>query len=260
MRAKKANFYFFSGTGNTFLVIKKIKEVFEKNNIEVNLHRIEETNPRKIKLEGIIGLAFPVAVQSTYPFIWKFISNLPETEGTSIFIVDTLEKFSGGLFNPLKKILNKKGYHIIGGREIEMPSNLSAKIDKKKNKKIIEEGLRRAEDFAESLIKEKSGWKNDNPLLSKILYFISRNELVWKIMRKLFRLEVDIDKCNSCRLCEQLCPVKNIKVDTYPRFGNNCQICLRCISFCPQQAIFAVRFKNFKRYEAVNSTQLLTLH
>ena len=67
------DFYYFSGTGNTLLVVKKMAETFEKNGINVNLHKIEESNTEDVNLEHTIGIAFPVAVLSTYPFVWEFI-------------------------------------------------------------------------------------------------------------------------------------------------------------------------------------------
>ena len=45
MGFEKIDFYFFSGTGNTLLVVKKMKEVFEEDGIKVNLYRLEKTNP-----------------------------------------------------------------------------------------------------------------------------------------------------------------------------------------------------------------------
>lgn len=44
----KLQFFYHSGTGNTFLVVQKMVEIFEKNGIEVNLYKIENTNPKKI--------------------------------------------------------------------------------------------------------------------------------------------------------------------------------------------------------------------
>jgi|NGEPerStandDraft_6_1074524.scaffolds.fasta_scaffold138666_1 flavodoxin len=39
------DFYYFSRTGNTLLVVEKMRDVFKKNGINVNLNRIEESKP-----------------------------------------------------------------------------------------------------------------------------------------------------------------------------------------------------------------------
>lgn len=69
-------------------------EIFKKNDINVNLYPIEKSDSAEINLNHTIGLAFPVAGLSTYPFVWKFLESLPEANGTSAFMLDTL----GGVF------------------------------------------------------------------------------------------------------------------------------------------------------------------
>ena len=91
------DFYFFSGTGNTFMVVSEMKRVFERYGFKVNLFRMEKADPCRIDLTHMIGLGFPVALQGTYPFVWRFIHSLPRSDGTPIFMVDTLGLYSGGV-------------------------------------------------------------------------------------------------------------------------------------------------------------------
>lgn len=115
------DFYYFSGTGNTLLVVKKIKEVMMEAGLEVKLYKIENSRPEEINHEHTLGIAFPVAGLSTYPFVWDFIESMPPANGTEIFMVDTLAGYSGRLIGPLRKKFGKKGYRPIGAREIIMP-------------------------------------------------------------------------------------------------------------------------------------------
>jgi len=108
MDLKNIDLYFFSGTGNTFLAVKKMQKTFEKNGINVNLYRIEDSDPEKVNLDHTIGLGFPIAELSTYDFVWKFMKSLPQTNGTEIFMVDTLAGFSGGLLAHFEKLLKRK--------------------------------------------------------------------------------------------------------------------------------------------------------
>ena len=137
MKEKTIDLYYFSGTGNTLLVAKKMKEVFEKNNVQVSLKKIKDTDPTKINTNNTIGLAFPVAAQGTYQFIWEWIKRMPNVESTGketeytnetdVFMIDTMGLYSGGIVGPVRKILTKKGYKPIGAKEIIMPNNFSLK-------------------------------------------------------------------------------------------------------------------------------------
>ena len=46
------------------------------------------------------------------------------------------------------------------------------------------------------------------------------------------------DNCNSCRICERVCPRKNISlVDGRPSWLDDCEMCFACLQWCPQKAI-----------------------
>ena len=97
--------YWFSGTGNTLLVTRAMRDEFVAAGINVNLARIEDTDAGGIDPTHTIGIAVPVACQSTYPLVWNFIRKLPKTNGTEIFLADTLGQFSGGIIAPMGKIV-----------------------------------------------------------------------------------------------------------------------------------------------------------
>lgn len=253
---KDIDFYYFSGTGNTLLIVNKMKEIFEKKGINVSLKRFEKNNPREIDTGKVIGLGFPVAYQSTYFFLWEFFKEMPKTEGTEVFMVDTLGGFSGGIVGPLKKELENKGYTAIGAEEIIMPSNLNFKeYDKEKNKEKISIGLEKAEEYAYKLIQNEAHWSRI-PVVSDIVHVLSESEVIKNYIKKNFALSADNSKCVKCGLCMELCPVDNISLDDYPVFENRCQGCMRCISFCPKEAI-SMKKENFHKYTICKPKDLL---
>ena len=255
------DFYFFTGTGNTLAVVLEMTSVFRSRGINVELHRMELTSPEDVSLKGVVGLAFPVAAQGTYPFVWKFAEKMPEADGTPIFMVDTMSDYSGGIVGPLRKILERKGYRPIGAREIRMPSNLPVgSTDRDKVKKKFENGLKNARQYAVDLIEGRTKWGRI-PLLSDAMAVFSRSETSWKIMRKLLSWKVDMDKCVKCRLCVYLCPVSNIKWEgNRPVYGDSCYLCMRCYSFCPVDAIYStsVLFSG-QKYRAVRASDILKI-
>ncbi len=155
---KSIDFYYFSGTGNTMLVVRKMADIFREKGYNVQLEMMEYSNGSKVNIEHAIGLGFPVAILSTYNLVWDFIKSLPEVNGTEIFMVDTLGGYSGGLVGPLRAILERKGYQPIGACEIVMPINIFYIQNAETNRKKVKNGLDRAEKYATALIDGTSNW------------------------------------------------------------------------------------------------------
>ena len=99
------DFYVFSGTGNTLLVVQEMQKVFEEHGWATQRFRMEQTPPAGVALDRTLGLAFPVAAQSTYPLVWRFCEGLPRAEGTPVFMIDTMMGYSGGIVGPLRTLL-----------------------------------------------------------------------------------------------------------------------------------------------------------
>lgn len=261
MKIETIDFYYFSGTGNTLLVVKKMKKTFEEQGVNVNLHKIEESDTNKVNLNHKIGIAFPVAFFSTYPFVWDFIKSLPQSKGTEIFMVDTLGGFSGGIVGPLREIVKKKGYNPIGAKEIQMPINIFFIQDKETNETKVQNGLIEAEKYALDILNSKSEWGRV-PVLSEGMYLFSTGLLKLtkaNIHQRWFNFNVKEDECRKCGICAKLCPLENITINEgeYPEHGLNCEYCLRCTSFCPRQAIpCKFNYKN-KTYQGVKAKEFL---
>ena len=250
--------YYYSGTGNTLMVIREMGKVFEINGFAVNIQSIEDTDPTSIRTSTTIGLAFPVAFQSTFPFLWDFFRALPECNGTEIFMVDTMMSFSGAIVGPLRKTLKQKGYHCIGAEEIIMPSNWFPKnINKEKNDEKIQKGIYKARRFTLDLINGKAAWRRI-PVLSDLFYRMCCNNYMMKNVNTApgKKIKVDRDKCKGCGLCSRLCPVRNIEMDDFPQWSDKCETCMRCLSFCPSNAVYITN-KNFTPYRAVKATELI---
>ncbi|MEA1927482.1 MAG: EFR1 family ferrodoxin [Candidatus Auribacterota bacterium] len=248
---KNIDIYWFSGTGNTLLVVKKAAAVFQERGVATRLFKMEQADPARIDINHTIGLAFPVSVQSTYSLVWEFIGRLPSGRLIGVFMIDTLAGFSGGVVGPLRKILTKKGYRPLGAEEIRMPNNfLPGRIDPEKNERKREAGLKKSAKFARALLEGKARWGRV-PILSDLIYHFSRSKRIRNYLsRKGSKFTVNPSACTHCGSCIELCPVGNITMKEFPVFSDGCQQCMRCISFCPTGAII-VPGKKYQVYRAV---------
>lgn len=261
MKMNNIDIYYFSGTGNTLLVVKKMQETFQNEGVDVGVHKIEDSDPLKINPEHTIGIAFPVAILSTYQLVWDFIRSLPQANGTRIFMVDTLGGVSGGVVGPMREILKKKGYNTIGAKEIQMPINVFYVEDEKTNQKKVEKGLKEAQHYALRILNGESEWGRV-PVLSDAINLLSRGALKLAEVdfhQKLFIFDPEPEKCKKCGICVDLCPVENIQMTDgkYPKHGLNCEYCLRCVSLCPRQAMPAKFNYKGKTYHAVKAKEFL---
>jgi len=59
------------------------------------------------------------------------------------------------------------------------------------------------------------------------------------------------EKCNGCKICEQICPVDNIKMEAgKPKWLGHCEQCMSCIQYCPQESIqYGKNTPKRKRYK-----------
>jgi len=253
MLITQIDFYYFSGTGNTELVVKKMSEVFSSHKISVTINRIEKSDPENIDLTRTIGIGFPVAMFSTYPLVWDFVKTLPAANGTQVFMVDTCGASSyGGVVGHLKSVLKKKGYKPVSAKEIVMPENIFYIEPDEINKKKIEKGLKKAQNYAEEIIAGRGEWRKI-PVWSDVVYWFAMSIFRLaglKIHQKIFLFKVDRKKCTKCGLCAKLCPVKNIEMKEYPVYGYRCQYCLRCSGICPVGAIPVIYNCKRKSYKA----------
>lgn len=251
----------FSGTGNTELVARRMAAVFAASGIGVEACRIGRDPFPGLPADGALGLAFPVAYLSTYPFVWDFIDRLPAGAGREAFMVDTLGGASGAIVGPLKKLLSRKGYVPVGAREIRMPMNFGGACGRAEgNRARITEGLEEADAYADDLIRGASRWRRI-PLLSDLM-FLCHSALVvllfsrWNQRR--FSMRVDAVSCSGCGECASECPAGNIRLAArpddgrkLPDFGERCVFCLRCVTVCPSDAIRSPLIRG-GRYRAVD--------
>lgn len=235
--------FYFTGTGNTWLMAEEIAREMERRGVETNLEAIEQASAQlDISRYGIVGLGFPIYAWCFPSNVRRFLRKFPKVNGKKAFIFSTMQDESLGSEALAGRYLKRLGYNVIAARPFITANNETIYFgpeDARDPSTIskIERMKARAPRFVEEILSGRGEIEHNTPLyisLSQVSgmafdlldgYLASRN----------LRITPD---CTSCGLCEKICPEANIYGSlTWPQFRNRCLMCERCVSFCPQKAI-----------------------
>jgi len=240
----KTSIYYFTGTGNSLVVARDIAEKLG----DTELIPINKTD--KIKGDRI-GVVFPVYMFGLPLIVKRFLEKLKT--GKYIFAVATCGGMAGGTINKVRNILHKNNMKLDAGFVVDMPGNyipMYGAKPKKVQDKLFSKEKEKTELIAKYVISKKTGrYDNNNIILrtlfSSIIYNLASN----KIPKYDKNFWAD-DNCNGCRICEKVCPVKNIKMeDDKPVWQGHCEQCFACLQWCPKEAIqYGKNTKTRKRY------------
>ncbi len=237
---------YFSGTGNSYKILDTCKEFFVKHGCKVELSSITNESDIHEKAQ-LIGFCFPVYAFGIPRICRKYLLSLPEFENpinTFVLITAGDSDESGFSIEECSKILKKKGLNVTYSEVIHMPSNWTVSLNppsKKEAQLIIDSGVKKAKETAQDILNGISHHHvfNYPSRYSKIGFYKDYYLFKWLGVSNLWRDFKTDDTCDSCGLCEKLCPTESIHiVNGKPEWANTCEQCMRCVNYCPEQAIF----------------------
>ena len=106
---------------------------------------------------------------------------------------------------------------------------------------IIDSGVKKAKGIAQNILNGIPHHHvfNYPSRYSKIGFYKDYYLFKWLGVSNLWRDFRTDDTCDSCGLCEKLCPTESIQiVNDKPKWANTCEQCMRCVNYCPKKAIF----------------------
>lgn len=259
---KQAVIYFMTGTGNSFRTSSWIKDIALEKNTNALAIPIERGNPEKEiedKNDTLMGIVMPTHGFTAPWHMIRFVYRLPFRKSTHAFCIATRAglKF-GRVFTPgisgsgtfvIAAVLALKGYKVRGIMSLDMPSNWIAfhsGLHPKKVESIIHRAKPKVSRFIERLYSNRKNWFTPNNLY-EIVWGIALLPiaLLYLLIGRFFlaKLFFPNSRCNGCGICADNCAVGAIKMSNgknpRPFWKYNCENCMRCMAFCPQEAIEA---------------------
>lgn len=247
-RLMKTTIYYFSGTGNSLYIAKKIADAAAPCKLIPIPKALKEADLLKTHDERI-GIVLPLYYGGLPNIAAKFLQNAEFSSAKYIFLIVTAGHTIGSAISEANSCLKSKGKELSYGKYLAMPDNYIPmfNIHPDKAKRILEKTEKNIALIIEDILKltKKPG---DTMLIGPIIKAWHRRWLAG-CHNEDTKFTVD-DSCTSCRICEKVCPAENITFDgNFPKWNHHCEQCLACIQFCPQKAIqFGNKTKNKYRY------------
>lgn len=229
---------YFSGTGNSAFVARRIASVVEDEVISMN-DRMREHDHRKIVSEKPLVFAVPTYGWRIPKLVEEWISKMTFEGNRKAYFVMTCGGDIGNAEKYIQKLCEKKHFEFMGCAEVVMPENYIAMFPVPGEEEAISI-VKKAEPVIEetaSAIRE--GFRLPSKTVSAVGKACSSvvNELFYPLFVK-DRKFWATDACIGCGKCEKVCPLHNIRLKNgKPVWMKKCTHCMACISECPKEAI-----------------------
>jgi ferredoxin len=241
--------FYYSGTGNSLWVAKKLSEHLGGVKTFLLTQPIGESLKEP---SGITGIIFPVYIWGVPAPVLQFVKRLKQAQGEYIFAVAVNGGQVSNTLVQLKKAMRKEGLDLSAGFEIKMPSNYipwggPGPIDKQRA--MFNEAEKKLESISNIIKNKEPREVEKGPLWQRIL-FTAIYRLSFPYVPGMDKGFWTDSKCNGCGICVKVCPAGNVVLDAgRPSWQHRCHQCLACLQWCPEQAVqFGKKTVKYERY------------
>jgi flavodoxin/NAD-dependent dihydropyrimidine dehydrogenase PreA subunit len=243
--AEKVAVVYFSQTGNTGKVACAVARGLERAGAQVELMRLEKTDPARLREYDVVGLGAPVFYfKLPFNVAW-FIRSMHGMEGKFAFGFLTEGGHVGNAFLQMRKLLSKKGITLVDAFRCLGFDTYPPFVGKSRQLgHPNEHELAAAEAFGFGLLRRRdrirSGehglipvFERERGRFHRLSILLTRPVLFLVSPRK----RISARKCTKCGICVKSCPTANIRLAPLPKFAWRCIYCYHCERVCPVRAI-----------------------
>lgn len=231
--------YYFSGTGNSLYVSKRIAERLENVTAKPITSLLTSPTAKRITAQTV-GFVFPVYFLAMPEYVKKAVQQCNFPADTYFFAAVTSGGDSGNTLYELDEILRSKNSRLHYGTEIPLGDNsIALRTPANKIQKWRTDADLRVDRLVRAV--QARDLTAPNTIFRKKVVAVIQGSTIQFAMWYYYRYEdrkIDRTVCTNCGLCQKTCPVNNIRYEQGKiQIADNCANCFACINACPRQAI-----------------------
>ncbi|NVM27862.1 MAG: 4Fe-4S binding protein [Candidatus Helarchaeota archaeon] len=241
---------YFSQSGGTEKIAKKIQEGINTSANSCELVKIKKVNLTKLDEYELIGLGCPTFFYREPANIQRFINNLPLKKGKYVFIFASHGSCLGNTFYYMTEQLKERGYQVIGAFDSYSDSSIQFYPSPMHTHGHPDaQELQTAQEFGEKICsvseKVRNGQTNLIPqfeLVTDTWWYRDSKVATLDLLRRISPVFIiNEDKCKKCMTCQEECPGDAIDINASPPEiqKEGCIFCWACEKICPEGAIEA---------------------
>lgn len=235
---------YFSPTGNTAKMAKKIKEGFVDLGVETDEYDITPFSARQNKISlrdyQAIIFGFPIHIQRAPKVVREWLRTLDAQE----MKCSTFFTYGGFKVHPAhystRQILNKQGFVVVSSAEFLGAHTFNLGGWKALGGRPDEDDFRVAKEYVIKTYKRFTG--EDPQILGELEKGQFSEDELDQFEGRRFHIVTQLpdrkgSDCSMCMICEELCPTGAMNAKKGQADRERCIACLRCVANCPEDAL-----------------------
>ena len=228
--------YYFTGTGNSLAVARKIAEDTSAELIGIPAAL---KNPRPIPKGASVGIVYPLYAGGLPGIVVRFLKSVSLADAGYVFFVATEGGRMGAPTSRISRLAKAAGHELNASWWIQMPDNyipLSAPPAVPEQKKMFEDAKNKAAAIAQA-VNNRQEHKEGMSLSGKLMG-LAYGPFIKSLPASDKKFTVSAN-CTKCGICVSVCPADNIRLHEHGKHEwlHQCEGCLACLHYCPEEAI-----------------------
>ena len=230
--------FYFSGTGNSNYVAKRIADALGDEILNLN-DRIKASDTSSVETGDRIIIVTPTYAWRIPRVVRDWLRKTELRGAKQAWFVMTCGSEIGNADKYNRELCAEKAISCMGTAQIVMPENYIAMFSAPQADEARQIVAQAKPDIDRAIAAIQAGEcfaPTRNNLYDR---FMSGpvNPIFYKFFVKADAFTVS-DTCIGCGQCAKRCPMNNVTLkDGKPSWGKNCTHCMACICYCPKEAI-----------------------